>query len=313
MQTWFPYIIGFSFAATPWCSSALALVLGMLLSLGAQVRAPDALKKYGRYMMQIAIVAMGFAMDPNVVIQSGAKGVVVTLVTLGVALGAGLVLARLLRIEGTTGVLISAGTGICGGSAIASMAPVLRSKHEEVAVAMATVFCLNAVALFVFPALGRSLQLSPEQFGWFSAIAIHDTSSVVGAATEFHPDAVPIAVTGKLTRALWIIPMVLITALAMRWKHRQSDQANGKIQWPWFIGVFVLAVILHAALPPLPELYKTTETLGKAVLKMAIFAIGAQLTRQTIRAVGPRAMALGVILWLIMSTITLAWVKAQIS
>lgn len=258
--------------------------------------------------MQFAIVAMGFAMDPQVVAKSGAEGVVITFVTLMVAMAGGYFISRILQVEGTTGTLISAGTGICGGSAIASLSPVLKSKHEEVAVAMATVFCLNAVALFVFPLIGRWLHMSPEQFGWFAAIAIHDTSSVVGAAAEFHPDSVPIAVTAKLTRALWIIPMILLAAAVMKLKNRGKDEVHGKIQIPWFIFVFVAAVILHGLLPQMPDTYHLADMIGKSVLKMAIFIIGAQLTRETVRAVGPKAMALGIVLWILMSSLTLTWI-----
>ncbi|MCX6124715.1 MAG: putative sulfate exporter family transporter [Proteobacteria bacterium] len=307
MILWLPFILGLMFAGTPWCSSAIALVLGMVLSLGLELKTPEILKKNGKYLMQLAIVAMAFSMDPNVVAQSGAKGVLITLMTLLVSMGAGWIFAKVLKVEGTTGILIAAGTGICGGSAIASLSPVIRSKHDEVAVAMATVFCLNAVALFLFPVIGRWFQLSPEQFGWFAAIAIHDTSSVVGAAAEFHPDAVPIAVTAKLTRALWIIPMILIAAAIMKWRQRDASEPKSKIQIPWFIGLFVLATLIHGFLPAMPEVFKGSELFGRSVLKMAIFIIGTQLTRSTIRAVGPKAMALGIVLWVLMSTLTLTW------
>ena len=310
MISWLPFILGLMFAGTPWCSSAMALVLGMVLSLGLELKTPEFLKKYGKYLMQLAIVAMGFSMDPNVVVASGTKGVLITLITLLVAMGAGSILAKVLNVQGTTGILISAGTGICGGSAIASLSPVLRSRHDDVAVAMATVFCLNAVGLFLFPVIGRLFHLSPEQFGWFAAIAIHDTSSVVGAAAEFHSDSVPIAVTAKLTRALWIIPMILIAAAIMKWRHRNTLEPKSKIQIPWFIGLFVLATVIHGLLPAMPEVFKGAELFGKSVLKMAIFIIGTQLTRATIRAVGPKAMALGVILWVLMSTLTLTWLLA---
>lgn len=295
-------------AASPWCSSALALGMGLFLSLGLRWDAPDLLRKNGRLLMQVAIVTMGFAMDPVQVLKSGSQGIGVTLMTLLLAMGAGYLLSRLFKLQGTTGTLISAGTGICGGSAIASLSPVLRSKHDEVAVAMATVFSLNAVALVLFPMIGRSLNLSPEQFGWFAAIAIHDTSSVVGAATEFHLDSVPIAVTAKLTRALWIIPMILAVAAIMQLGGQNKSEPRGKIQVPWFIGVFVLAVILHGLLPDLPQAYSSAELIGRAALKVAIFITGTQLTRQTVKAMGAKAMLMAVALWFILSLVTLMWV-----
>lgn len=309
MIQWLPFIVCIVFAATPWCSSALALVLGLILSLGLKLHTPEPLRKYGKYLMQAAIVAMGFSMDPVRVMASGSEGVSVTLVTLIIAMSIGFGLAKLFKVTGTTGTLISAGTAICGGSAIASLAPVLRSKHEEIAVAMASVFCLNAVALILFPIIGRWLHMTPDQFGWFAAIAIHDTSSVVGAATEFHPDSVAIAVTAKLTRALWIIPMILVTAVMMRLDARNKDEPHGKIAVPWFIGVFALAVALHGLLPSMPEVYAASDAIGKGALKMAIFVIGTQLTRQTLKAVGPKAMAMAVTLWFCLTASALVWVQ----
>lgn len=309
MIQWLPFILCLVFAATPWCSSALALILGMILSLGLKLHTPEPLRKYGKFLMQAAIVAMGFSMDPVKVIASGSQGVGVTFVTLIIAMSVGYGLAKLFKVTGTTGTLISAGTAICGGSAIASLAPVLKSKHEEIAVAMATVFCLNAVALILFPILGRALHMTPDQFGWFAAIAIHDTSSVVGAATEFHPDSVAVAVTGKLTRALWIIPMILVTAVVMRLDARNKAEPHGKIAIPWFIGVFVIAVVLHGLLPSMPLAYTVSDAIGKGALKMAIFVIGTQLTRQTLRAVGPKAMAMAVTLWFCLAGSALVWVQ----
>lgn len=308
MMQWLPFVLGMIFAATPWCSSALALILGLILSLGLKLHSPELLRKNGKILMQAAIVAMGFSMDPMKVLASGSQGVSVTFITLMVAMTGGFALAKLFKVSGNTGTLISAGTGICGGSAIASLAPVLKAKHEEIAVAMATVFCLNAIALILFPIIGRAVHMTPEQFGWFSAIAIHDTSSVVGAAAEFHPDSVPIAVTAKLTRALWIIPMILVTAVIVRLDARNKSEPHGKISIPWFIGVFVIAVILHGVLPPMPEVYAASDFIGKAALKMAIFVIGTQLTRQTIRTVGPKAMGMAIALWFCLSVVTFYWV-----
>ena len=302
-----PFVI---FAASPWCSSALALVIGLVLALGLQWRLPDVLRKHSKFVMQAAIVALGFSMSPAAVVKAGSTGIGVTLVSLVSIMVCGLVLSRLLKVQGTTGILISAGTGICGGSAIASMSPVLQSQPEETAVAMATVFCLNAIALVVFPPMGHALHLSPEQFGWLAAIAIHDTSSVVGAATQFDPDSVAIAVTTKLTRTLWIIPMLILTTVILRFKHR-GERSKGKLMIPWFIFVFVAAVIVHGILPEMPDLYKAADVLGRGALKVAIFAAGAQLTRATIKKVGLRAMILGVVLWVIMTVGMLTWVTTQ--
>ena len=295
------------FAASPWCDSSLALALGLVLSLGFQWVLPQALRNAGKLLMQISIVAMGFALDPFAVQKTGSKSIVVTLCSLVGIMVLAFFVSRLLRVKPTTGSLIAAGTGICGGSAIAAMSPVVGASSSETAVALATVFSLNAVALFIFPPLGHYFNLTPEQFGWWAAIAIHDTSSVVGAAAQFHPDSVAVAVTTKLTRALWIVPMVFGTSYFLKWRGAKSG--NGKASVPPFILFFVAAVFIHALLPDMPEFYKVLNTAGKAVLKVAIFLIGAQLSRSMLKSVGVRALTLGVLLWIAMSVSVLIWVR----
>ena len=258
--------------------------------------------------MQISIVGLGFALDPSAVQKAGVRSITVTLVSLLGIMTLAFFVSRLLKVKNTTGSLIAAGTGICGGSAIAAMSPVIGASSAETAVALATVFSLNALALFIFPPLGHLLSLTPEQFGWWAAIAIHDTSSVVGAAAQFHPDSVAVAVTTKLTRALWIVPMVFGTSFLLRMKG--EGQQKGKASVPLFILLFVLAVVVHATLPDMPNLYSAINVAGKSILKLAIFLIGAQLTREMLRSVGARALALGVILWLAMSVSVLGWVKS---
>ena len=299
-----PFLI---FAASPWCSSPLALALGMRLSLVLQWSLPVALRNAGKLFMQISIVGLGFALDPHAVQKAGLQSVVVTFVSLVGIMVLAFLVSKVMRIKNTTGSLIAAGTGICGGSAIAAMSPVVGASSAETAVAMATVFSLNAVALFLFPPLGHFFNLTPEQFGWWAAIAIHDTSSVVGAATQFHPDSVAVAITTKLTRALWIVPMVFGTSLFLKINGKSQ---GGRASVPLFIILFVLAVVLHALLPDMPMVYDAINTLGKSILKVAIFLIGAQLTRDMLRNVGARALAMGVILWFSMTTSILLWLKS---
>ena len=299
-----PFVL---FSASPWCSSALALILGLGLGVGLQWQLPDLMRRHSKFVMQAAIVALGFSMKPSAVAAAGTTGIGVTLTSLIAIMACGLILSKFLKLQGTTGILISAGTGICGGSAIASMSPVLESKPEETAVAMATVFCLNALALVIFPPMGHALGLTPSQFGWLAAIAIHDTSSVVGAATQFDPGSVAIAVTTKLTRALWIIPMLVVTTIVLRIKHR-GQESKRKLMIPWFIFVFVGAVILHGLLPDMPQAYNASDLIGRGALKVAIFAAGAQLTRATIAKVGLRSMGLGVILWFMTTVGMILWV-----
>ena len=295
------------FAASPWCGSPLALAMGMTLSLLLEWPLSGPLKNLGKTLMQVSIVGLGFALDPLAVQKAGMQSVVVTLLSLTGIMVVAFFASRLLKVKATTGSLIAAGTGICGGSAIAAMSPVIGATSAETAVALATVFSLNAIALFIFPPLGHWLSLTPEQFGWWAAIAIHDTSSVVGAAAQFHPDSVAVAVTTKLTRALWIVPMVFGTSFVMKWRGDKSG--NGKATIPVFIFLFVAAVIIHALLPEMPAVYAVINSLGKAVLKVAIFLIGAQLTRGMLKGVGLRAMTLGVVLWFVMAVSVLSWVR----
>ena len=300
----FPFML---FVASPWCASPLALALGMMLSLALQWPLPAALKNAGKTLMQVSIVGLGFALDPVAVQKAGSRSFIVTFVSLISIMVFAFFVSKFLKVKPTIGSLIAAGTGICGGSAIAAMSPVIGASSAETAVAMATVFSLNAVALFIFPPLGHLLSLTPEQFGWWAAIAIHDTSSVVGAASQFHPDSVAIAVTTKLTRALWIVPMVFGTSFFLKWRGNRTG--DGKAAIPIFIFLFVAAVVLHAFLPEMPEFYAVLNTCGKAVLKVAIFLIGTQLTREMLKNVGMRAMMLGLILWFSMAVGALAWVK----
>lgn len=279
----------------------------MALSLGLQWGLPASLKNAGRICMQISIVGLGFALDPAAVQKAGLQSIAITLFSLVGIMVLGFLVARALKVKSTTSSLIAAGTGICGGSAIAAMSPVIGATSAETAVAMATVFSLNAIALFLFPPLGHLFNLTPEQFGLWAAIAIHDTSSVVGAATQYHADSVAIAITTKLTRALWIVPMVFGTSMILN--LRAGKNGAGKASVPIFIVLFIVAVILHALLPDMPSVYEVINTMGKAILKVAIFLIGAQLTRQMLQSVGARALTLGVILWLSMSAAILGWLK----
>ena len=300
----FPFIL---FAASPWCASPLALALGMLLSLYFEWPLPASLKNAGKTLMQVSIVGLGFALDPAAVQKAGSRSFVVTFVSLISIMTVGFLVSKLLKVKSNISTLIAAGTGICGGSAIAAMSPIIGATSAETAVALATVFSLNAAALFIFPPLGHWLNLTPEQFGWWAAIAIHDTSSVVGAASQFHPDSVAIAVTTKLTRALWIVPMVFGTSFLMKWRGNKSG--SGKASIPIFIFLFVGAVILHGLLPDMPDFYLVLNSAGKSVLRVAIFLIGTQLTREMLRNVGQRAMLLGIILWFAMAVSVLGWVK----
>jgi uncharacterized integral membrane protein (TIGR00698 family) len=202
------------------------------------------------------------------------------------------------------GALISVGTAICGGSAIAAMVPVLRPKEHEASVALATVFLLNALALFVFPAVGHAVHLSDSQFGLWAALAIHDTSSVVGAAVAWGGKAVDIATTIKLARALWIVPLTLAAGV---WQARRSgplaseNPEKAKAKRPWFILGFIVAAALVTYVPLLQPAGRFVQACAKQALVVTLFFIGAGLTRASLRAVGARPLVLGVSLWVLVA------------
>jgi uncharacterized integral membrane protein (TIGR00698 family) len=235
-------------------------------------------------------------------LKAGKEGFLFTVVSITGTLAAGLLLGRLMKIEKKTSLLISGGTAICGGSAIAALAPVIRAEERQVSVALGAVFILNSVALFLFPAVGHLLGLSQAQFGLWSAIAIHDTSSVVGAAGRYGPEALQIATTVKLARALWIIPVSLVAALFFR---RGGDSgARAKVKIPYFIGLFVVAILLNTWLP-MPALNHMIVGASHAGLTLTLFLIGSGLTRQVLRNTGVKPLVQGVIVWVLIAGATL--------
>ncbi len=257
-----------------------------------------------KLLLQVSVVLLGFSMNLQKVVEAGRTGLFFTIATIFGTLLLGFLIGRTMRISRITSHLISSGTAICGGSAIAAVGPVLDASDEEMSVALGTVFILNSVALFVFPAIGHSLAMTQSQFGIWAAIAIHDTSSVVGAAARYGTEALQIATTVKLTRALWIVPVTIATAIAFRKK-------SARIAVPWFILWFIAASVIRTYVPaPLP-LWSATTTLAKIGLTVTLFLIGAGLSRKSIAAVGARPMILGVLLWITISCVSL-WAVLKI-
>ena len=232
---------------------------------------------------------MGFGMNLRDVWRVGRSGVVYTAFSIAAVLTIGLLAGKLLKVGQTQSFLISAGTAICGGSAIAAMAPIIDAEEEQIAVSLGTVFVLNSVALLIFPALGWKLHLSQQQFGLWSALAIHDTSSVVGAAARFGSVALLIGTTVKLARALWIIPVSLGTAAFRR--------SSRPIQFPWFIGLFCLACLVSSLLPGLRQVFHALSGAGKLGLTVTLFLIGTGISRATLKQVGLRPMIQGLVVW----------------
>ncbi|HVE70268.1 MAG TPA: putative sulfate exporter family transporter [Thermoanaerobaculia bacterium] len=292
----------FLFCLTPWCSPPVALALGLSLALtmGAP---PFQTSKAAKFLLQVSVVGLGFGMNLGKVVEAGRTGLLFTIATIAGTLLLGWWLGRAMNIGRGTAHLISSGTAICGGSAIAAVGPVIGASDEEMSVSLGTVFILNSIALFAFPAIGRALGLTQTQFGVWAAIAIHDTSSVVGAAAAYGADALQIATTVKLARALWIVPLALATALAF---HRR----NAKIAVPWFIFFFVIAAVIRTYVDaPWEWLVRA----AKHGLTATLFLIGASLSRRSLAAVGLRPLLLGVLLWIVISAAGLWAVAAALA
>lgn len=292
-----------AFCLTPWCSPPIALALGLAFAL--TVGSPFKTSKPTKILLQASVVGLGFGMNLQRVIAAGRTGILFTLATIVGTLLLGYAIGRAMRISSGTAHLISSGTAICGGSAIAAVGPVIGASDEEMSVSLGTVFILNSVALFIFPMIGTALQLTQNQFGVWSAIAIHDTSSVVGAAAAYGAEALQVATTVKLTRALWIVPLALGTAVAFR-------RNKAKVAIPWFIFLFVLASVVRTYVAAPAELFDWLVRLARIGLTVTLFLIGSQLSRQSLAKVGVRPLILGVVLWIVISAAGLWAVRATL-
>ena len=300
---------------TPWVTPPLALVLGLFIALFVGHPFLHLNHKATHLLLQVSVVGLGFGMNAASTLRAGREGLLFAVASIVGTLGFGLLLGRIFRIEKKTSLLISGGTAICGGSAIAALSPVIRADERQVSVAMGTVFILNSAALFLFPVIGHFLHLSQNQFGLWSAIAIHDTSSVVGAAGRYGPEALQIATTVKLARALWIIPVSLLAALFFRDGRGGKRQAAGvaangqgrqraKIRIPWFIGLFVVAILLNTWVP-VPAISHAIVGASHAGLTLTLFLIGSGLSMQVLKNTGVRPLLQGILLWALISVTTL--------
>lgn len=289
--------------ATSFMTPPVALFLGLLFALLCGQPCPKFNKKASKKLLQYAVVGLGFGMNLYQSIASGKEGMMFTIVSVAGTMLIGMLVGyKLLKVNKTTSYLISSGTAICGGSAIAAVGPVIKAKDSEMSVALATVFVLNAIALFVFPVLGNWLGLTQQQFGMWAAIAIHDTSSVVGAGAAYGEEALQVATTIKLTRALWIIPLALITSLIFK-------SGDKKISIPWFILCFVGAMLVNTyLLTDYPEIGKVISGIARKLLTLTMFFIGASLSKSTLRSVGVKPLIQGVILWLLISIGSLMYI-----
>ena len=256
--------------------------------------------KITHFLLQASVVGLGFGMDAGNAFKAGQEGIMFTVASILATLIMGYLLCRLFAIDKKTAYLVTVGTAICGGSAIAAIAPVIRAKEKQVSVALGVVFMLNALALFVFPLIGHALGMSQEAFGLWSAVAIHDTSSVVGAAGRYGAMALETATTVKLARALWIIPLALISSMAFGKKGRKS-----KIKIPYFIGLFILGMLLHTYVPAVRHVSPYITSIASSGLTLTLFLIGCGLTRKVIGTVGGKLLLLGLVLWIFTAVLSL--------
>lgn len=288
---------------TPLISPPLALFLGILMA--QFMEHPFALhnKKVTQILLQFSVVGLGFGMNGQMVVAAGRDGFSVTAISIVGTLVFGFLLGKLFKVERKISFLISAGTAICGGSAIAAMSPVLNANEKQVSIALGTVFILNSVALFAFPFIGGLLELSQSQFGLWCAIAIHDTSSVVGAAAKYGQESLVIATTVKLVRALWIIPLALLASWIFQ------SQTN-RIKLPYFIGFFVLAILANTYVSPLQAISPTIVLMAKAGLTLTLFLIGSGMSRKSLRSVGFKPILQGLIIWVVISAVSLYYLYA---
>lgn len=285
-------LLPYGVSVAPW----FALFLGLLYAMVFQCPYPKFNKKTSKYLLQASVVGLGFGMNLIESLKSGSDGMLFTVVSVIGVMVIGVLLGWWLSINRKTSYLISSGTAICGGSAIAAVGPVLKADDNEMAVSLGVVFVLNAVALFIFPPLGRFFEMSQAQFGTWAAIAIHDTSSVVGAGDVYGPEALRLATLIKLTRALWIIPLALFTMFVFRDKN---GTGKGKISIPWFIFLFILAMVMNTYLPMPEWLTASLVYLSKKGLVLTLFLIGAGLSVQTVKSVGVKPFVLAVALWIL--------------
>ncbi len=286
-----------------WVTPPVALFLGLVFALTCGQAYHTFNKKVSKKLLQYSVIGLGFGMNLHASLASGKEGMLFTIVSVFGTLLIGMFIGcKLLKINRNTAYLISSGTAICGGSAIAAVGPIIKAKDSDMSVALATIFILNAIALFLFPALGHWLGMTQQEFGTWAAIAIHDTSSVVGAGAAYGEEALQVATTIKLTRALWIIPLALITALIFRSEGK-------KISIPWFILFFIVAMLLNTyVLTDIPQVGQFIYGIARKGLVITMFFIGASLSIDTIKSVGIRPLLQGILLWLVISAGSLAYI-----
>jgi len=299
------FLLAFVFCLSPLITPPIALLMGLIIAQFIGHPYLHLNHKATHILLQISVVGLGFGMNVNNAMKAGKEGILFTVISIIGTLVIGFLLGKFLKIDRKTSYLISAGTAICGGSAIAAISPVIKAEEKQISVALGTIFILNSIALVLFPIIGHQLNLSQNQFGLWCAIAIHDTSSVVGAASKYGTEALEIATTVKLARALWIIPVAFFSTLLFKNK-------SSKLKIPYFIGLFVLAMIANTYSPFVREYSSYLVAIAKAGLTVTLFLIGCGLSKKVLQSVGIKPLLQGIVLWLIISLAAL-WMVMQLA
>ncbi len=292
------FLLALVLCLSPIISPPIALVMGLIIAQFIGHPYLHLNHKATHILLRVSVVGLGFGMNVTSAMKAGKEGILFTIVSITGTLLIGFLMGKFFRIEKKTSYLISAGTAICGGSAIAAISPVIKAQEKQISVALGTIFILNSIALFIFPVIGHAFHLSQTQFGLWCAIAIHDTSSVVGAAGKYGAHALEVATTVKLARALWIIPVAFLSAFLF--KNKKS-----KVKIPWFIGLFILAMILNTYVPLVQAYNHYVVSLAKSGLTLTLFLIGCGLSAKVLKSVGYKPLMQGIILWIIISVAAL--------
>ncbi|MEZ8099621.1 YeiH family protein [Vibrio bivalvicida] len=301
IKTQLPFWLALTICFTPFVTSPTALVIGFLLASLGSVPTQYNLAKVTKKLLAYSIVGLGFGIQFEQALAVTSNGIGIIVATIVGTLVIGWWLAKALGLNRETGYLISSGTAICGGSAIAAVSPAIKANDEQIGLALATVFVLNSIALFIFPVIGHALNLDQHTFGTWAAIAIHDTSSVVGAASAYGEEALTTATTLKLARALWIIPVALISAFLFR-----ND--SKKITIPYFILFYCVAIAVSDLMPQFEAIYQGVFDIAKRALVICLFLIGCGISVEKLKSSGPKPLIFGVTLWILISTTSLAWI-----
>jgi uncharacterized integral membrane protein (TIGR00698 family) len=295
------FFAGMLLAASGFISPPFALLGGLMYGLILAHPYLVESRSLSKILLQASVVALGFGMNLHEIVRVGRSGFVYTAVGIAATMLLGIYLGQALAVRRKVSFLTTVGTAICGGSAIAAVAPITHATDEEIAVSLGTVFLLNSIALLLFPPVGYLLHLTQPQFGLWAALAIHDTSSVVGAAAKYGNDALAIGTTVKLARALWILPVALFTAYKMK--------SKASVQWPWFIALFCLAAFANTYLPQFGSAYPLLSRLGRIGLTVTLYLIGTGLSKATLKQVGPKPLMQGVLLWAMVAVASLIAIR----